>query len=121
MHPPNALFPAQPANSGEPRLSISAWLKDFVPRRRIENGDFQTLLANFLPRRVQLPAAENVVVEVDSATDSRVLCHCNWQPEQVRAARMTLLLLQAWKVRRSRNTCWATRTKPGALDGMSSE
>ncbi len=58
-----------------------------------QNADFQTLLANFLPRKVQLPAPENVLVEVDAATGSRVLCHCNWQPEEVRGARMTLLLL----------------------------
>ena len=57
------------------------------------NPDAQTLLANFLPRKAQLPAAENVLVEVDPATGSRVLCHCNWQPEEVRGARMTLLLL----------------------------
>jgi len=59
----------------------------------MRNPDVQTLLANFLPRRVQLPAPESVLVEVDSASGSRVLCHCNWQPEEVRGARMTMLLL----------------------------
>jgi hypothetical protein len=53
----------------------------------------QTLLANFLPRRIDLPAPESTIVEVDPETQSRVLCHCNWQPEAVRSGRMTLLLL----------------------------
>ena len=53
----------------------------------------QTLVANFRPRRVQLPPAESVAVEVEPATASRVLCHCNWQPEAVRSERMTLLLV----------------------------
>lgn len=74
-------------------LSAPAWLKEFVPRRGIRNGDVQTLTANFMPRWVRLPAGESVVVEVDPATQSRVLCHCNWQPEEVRRTRMTLLLV----------------------------
>lgn len=69
------------------------WLKEFRPRRRMHNGDLQTLLANFLPRSVELPAAESTLVEVDAATQSRVLCHCNWQPEPIRAGCMTLLLV----------------------------
>ena len=69
------------------------WLTEFRPRRGVRNGDLQTLLANFLPRRVELPAPEDTIVEVDPATQSRVLCHCNWQPEPVRSERMTLLLL----------------------------
>ena len=71
------------------------WLTEFRPRRGVRNGDLQTLLANFLPRRVELPAPEDTIVEVDPATQSRVLCHCNWQPEPVRSERMTLLVA-AW-------------------------
>ncbi len=93
MHPPNPVLPAQAANRAEPRLSISAWRREFVPRRRLRNADLQTLLANFLPRKAELPIAESVLVEVDSTSGSRVLCHCNWQPEEVRGERMTLLLL----------------------------
>ena len=69
------------------------WLTEFRPRRGVRNGDLQTLLANFLSRTVQLPPAENTIVEVDPATQSRVLCHCNWQPESIRSRCMTLLLL----------------------------
>ena len=69
------------------------WLTEFRPRRRMRNGDLQTLMANFLPRRIELPAPESTIVEVDAATQSRVLCHCNWQPESIRSERMTLLLL----------------------------
>ncbi|MEO7005049.1 MAG: alpha/beta fold hydrolase [Acidobacteriaceae bacterium] len=53
----------------------------------------QTLLANFLSRKVQVPPAESVEVEVDATTGSRVLCHCNWQPAEVRSQRMTIVLV----------------------------
>jgi hypothetical protein len=86
-------FSIETGDPGVEPLGTSAWLKEFVPRRRMQNGDLQTLLANFLPRRVHLPPAENVVVEVDAATGSRVLCHCNWQPKNVRGSRMTILLV----------------------------
>lgn len=71
----------------------ATWLREFVPRKGARNGDAQTLLAAFLPRRFQLPSAEHVIVTVDPATGSRVLCHCNWQPEEVRGSRMTMLLV----------------------------
>ncbi len=32
-------------------------------------------------------------VQVDPADGSRVLCHCHWQPEAVRASRLTVVLL----------------------------
>ncbi|MGA7709365.1 MAG: hypothetical protein WCD77_16355 [Acidobacteriaceae bacterium] len=69
------------------------WLTEFRPRRGVWHGDLQTLLANFLPRRIDLPAPEDTIVEVEPQTQSRVLCRCNWQPEPVRSQRMTLLLL----------------------------
>lgn len=75
------------------RGNAPEWLTEFRPRRGMRNGDLQTLFANFLPRQVKLPPSESTLVEVDRDTQSRVLCHCNWQPEQVRSGRMTLLLL----------------------------
>ena len=93
MHAPNALLSAQPANRVDPRLSVSAWRREFVPRRWAGNADVQTLMANFLPRKVHLPEPESLLVEVDPDTGSRVLCHCNWQPDEICGARMTLLLL----------------------------
>lgn len=53
----------------------------------------QTLLANFLPRRLNLPPVEEIIVEVEQATGTRILCHCHWQPQAVRAGRMTLLIV----------------------------
>lgn len=91
MHTPATSFEESVASS-----FISAnsnWLTPFVPRRGMSNGDVQTLFANFLPRKIHLPPAENVIVQVDSANNSRVLCHCNWQPEAVRSRRMTILIV----------------------------
>ncbi len=70
-----------------------AWLREFVPRKGARGGDLQTIFAAFLPRRPQLPVSDSVLVIVDAAINSRVLCHCNWQPEEVRSERMTLLLV----------------------------
>jgi predicted alpha/beta-fold hydrolase len=73
------------------------WWSDFTPRRWLSNGHLQTLAGNFLPRHLQLPEPEAQIVEVEAATPSRqasrVLCHCHWQPEDVRRQRTTALLL----------------------------
>ena len=69
------------------------WLTTFVPRRGMSNGHVQTIVGNFLPRP-PLPletSAEEVLV--DPADGSRILCHCHWQPENVRANRLTLILV----------------------------
>ncbi len=69
----------------------------FVPRRGFRNGHVQTILGNFLPRPDRLPPASPELVEVAPATPtqpaSHVLCHCHWQPEDVRAERLTVILL----------------------------
>ncbi len=83
----------QPTNQAGESVSAPVWLKEFRPRRWLRQGDLQTLAANFLPRALQLPVPENALVEVESATHSRVLCHCNWQPQSIRAECMTLLLV----------------------------
>jgi uncharacterized protein len=73
--------------------SSTQWLSPFVPRRYLGNGHLQTVVGNFLPRpafRIPCVAEE---VEVDPADLSRVLCHCHWQPEAVRAQRLTLVLV----------------------------
>ena len=76
---------------------LPAWFTPFVPRRymgqTVSQPDAQTILANFLPRNIELPTAESVLVEVEASTKSHVLCHCHWQPEEIRKERMTLLLL----------------------------
>ena len=69
----------------------------FVPRRGFRNGHIQTILGNFLPRPDRLPPFTSELIEVSPATQNRlssqVLCHCHWQPEEVRAERLTVILL----------------------------
>jgi uncharacterized protein len=75
----------------------TAWLTDFVPRRWLRSGHLQTLAGNFLPRRLHLPEPEPLLVEVEGPVagygPSRVLCHCHWQPREVRRERLTLILV----------------------------
>ncbi|ADW67552.1 YheT family hydrolase [Granulicella tundricola] len=70
---------------------------DFHPRRFLSNGHLQTIVGNFLPRPSHLPPPEPQLVEVSPATrdyiSSQVLCQCHWQPEEVRAERMTVIIL----------------------------
>ena len=70
-----------------------SWFSPFVPSRYLTNGHLQTIVGNFFPRPVfHLPTLSETV-EVDPADGSRVLCHCHWQPEPVRAARLTVVLI----------------------------
>jgi uncharacterized protein len=70
-----------------------AWLTPFVPPQWLSNGHLQTIVGNFLPRPAfHLPTVLETV-EVDPADSSRVLCHCHWQPEPVRAGRLTAVLV----------------------------
>jgi uncharacterized protein len=87
-----SLDPAPHARAAIPR-PIAPWLTDFVPRRWLRNGHFQTIAGNFWPRPPFDLQYEEVAVEVDPADASRVLCHCHWQPQPVRASRLTLVLL----------------------------
>src|SRR5579875_261826 len=82
------------ANSVE---AVSEWLTDFVPRRWLGNGHLQTLAGNFLPRRLTLPDPEPLLVEVEGPVagygPTQVLCHCHWQPQEVRSERLTVVLI----------------------------
>jgi uncharacterized protein len=51
----------------------------FVPRRYLRNRHAMTLAGNFLPRKSNLPAAEECLFHV--ADKVQVLCHCHWQPQ----------------------------------------
>ena len=73
--------------------SLPAWLTSFAPRRGLSNGHLQTIVGNFYPRPPFRLPIEEVAVEVDPADGSRVLCHCHWQPQPVRAARLTVVLV----------------------------
>ena len=70
---------------------------DFQPRRFLHNGHLQTIFGNYLPRANSLPTPEAQLVEVSPATDyqisSQVLCHCHWQPADVRAACPTAIIV----------------------------
>jgi predicted alpha/beta-fold hydrolase len=65
----------------------------FVPRRGLANAHLQTIAGNYFPRPAFRLAAVSETVEVDPADGSRVLCHCHWQEEPERAARLTLVLV----------------------------
>jgi len=69
----------------------------FSPRRFLANGHLQTIAGNYLPRANSLLAAEDHLVEVSPATGSQmasqVLCQCHWQPETIRAARPTVIIV----------------------------
>jgi predicted alpha/beta-fold hydrolase len=70
---------------------------DFHPRRFMRNGHLQTIFGNYLRRTNGLPPAEAQLVEVSPATEhqisSQVLCHCHWQPEDVRSSRPTVIIV----------------------------
>lgn len=61
----------------------------FVPRRPFVNGHAQTIAGNYLPRRSDLPPAEERLFQVEP--EVQVLCHCHWQPQ--RATAMTLVIV----------------------------
>jgi uncharacterized protein len=49
----------------------------FRPHPWLRGGHVQTLASFFLPRRIDLAAAERRLVEVEAGVS--VLCHCHWQ------------------------------------------
>jgi predicted alpha/beta-fold hydrolase len=70
-----------------------AWLTAFEPRRGLSNGHLQTIVGNYFPRPAFLLPFQSETVVVDPADGSRVLCHCHWQAEPERGARLTLVLV----------------------------
>jgi hypothetical protein len=72
---------------------IPRWLTTFEPHPWLKSGHLQTIVGNFLPRpESRLPTIAETV-EVDPADRSCVLCHCHWQPEPLRASRLTVVLV----------------------------
>jgi uncharacterized protein len=75
----------------------SPWMRPFVPRRFLSNGHLQTIVGNFLPRTYSLPEPESQLIEVEAGISDRgasfVLCHCHWQPTEVRGERLTVVLV----------------------------
>jgi len=78
-------------------IIVASHTADFIPRRFLTNGHLQTIAGNYLSRVNNLPAPEAQLVEVSPATAnqiaSQVLCHCFWQPEEVRAAQPTAIIV----------------------------
>jgi uncharacterized protein len=75
----------------------TSWQPRFVPRRFLRNGHLQTLAGNFLRRKHLLPEPEPLLVEVEGPIAgygaTQVLCHCHWQPQEVRRERLTVILI----------------------------
>ncbi len=69
----------------------------FHPRPWLASGHIQTIAGNFLRRTDTLPPSTPELVEVAPAHDgiiaTQVLCRCHWQPAEVRAERLTVILL----------------------------
>ncbi len=88
---PSSLTPV-PSSASE-TAAPPAWLAPFEPHPWLANGHLQTIAGNFLPRPAFRLSTTPETVEVDAADASRVLCHCHWQPEPERAARLTAVLV----------------------------
>ena len=54
-----------------------------MPRRFLGGGHLQTVASFLMRRRLQLPVAEERLIEV--APGVRVRCHCNWQEDRTTA------------------------------------
>jgi len=83
----------QKAEIVQSSCALPGWFVPFEPRRGLYNGHLQTIVGNFLPRPAFRFPSTTEAVEVDPADGSRVLCHCNWQPEPQRSSRLTVILV----------------------------
>ena len=76
---------------------VAMWLTSFTPRRFLRNGHLQTLAGNFLRPNIPLPKPEPLLIEVEGPVGgcgpSRILCHCHWQPKEVRSQRLTVVII----------------------------
>ncbi|HUM06523.1 MAG TPA: alpha/beta fold hydrolase [Terriglobales bacterium] len=61
----------------------------FVPRRWLRGGHVQTIASFLLPRRFNLPAPEDRLIEV--APRVQVLCQCHWQTDRTKP--LTIILV----------------------------
>jgi predicted alpha/beta-fold hydrolase len=73
--------------------SLAEWLTPFEPAPYLRGGHAQTLAGNYWSRPPLTIPVQNETVQVDPADGSRVLCHVHWQPENLRASRLTILLV----------------------------
>jgi hypothetical protein len=75
------------------RFHASDWYLPFEPLPWLRGGHGQTLAGNYWRRKPFAVPFSAQAVEVDPADGSRVLCHCHWQAEEVRAGRLTIVLV----------------------------
>jgi len=73
--------------------TTAGWFRPFQPLRLLSGGHVQTLAGNYWRRPPLLIPFEAVQVVVDPQDGSRVLCHAHWQPEKIRAGRLTIVLV----------------------------
>jgi predicted alpha/beta-fold hydrolase len=75
----------------------SPWMRPFVPRRFLRNGHLQTIAGFLLRRTGLLPEPESQFIEVEAGSSAQsasfVLCHCHWQPAEVRSERLTVVIV----------------------------
>ena len=95
---PNSFISSLTVGSQEERIPSRApaspdWLTPFEPPAWLRGGHAQTLAGNYWRRQPFSVPAAAVEVPVDPADGSRVLCHCHWQPEDLRPDRLTVLLV----------------------------
>ena len=83
--------PPQNDNLDTASILLKAGLRPFEPRRGLRNAHLQTIIGNYLRRPTFRGETMAEAVEVDPADGSRVMCHCNWQPEP--AQRLTVILV----------------------------
>jgi predicted alpha/beta-fold hydrolase len=84
---------SEKSNRMQAEAANSKWLLPYAPPSWLRGGHTQTLAGNYWRRHPNAIPIEAVPVEVDPKDGSRVLCHCHWQPEAVRAGRLTILLV----------------------------
>jgi len=74
-----------------------SWLSTFTPRRFLSNGHLQTLAGNFFRRSFALPEPEPLIIEVEGPVagygPTSVLCHCHWQPPEIRRRSLTVVIV----------------------------
>src|SRR6185437_1508844 len=74
-------------------ILLKAGLRPFEPRRGLRNAHLQTILGNYMRRPAFQGETVAEPVLVDPSDGSRVMCHCDWQPEAERAQRLTVILV----------------------------
>jgi uncharacterized protein len=93
LPPDGSAFVTPTIPSPAAQQNLPTWLTPFEPHPWLANGHLQTIAGNFLPRPPFRAPTVTETVEVDPADGSRVLCHCHCQPEEIRAGRLTVVLV----------------------------